>query len=126
MEHYEKFEDCTFLAEKFPLIYFIVFNHHLEIYLKENPVDAKQTRRVIMDNLSDMTFFKKNINRISAYKKYLLPVYGRHRTNELLRNYRYYAKGNYFILFIKNIISDKLYYIHQKKENNTLSNGRVE
>ncbi|MBR3755234.1 MAG: glycosyltransferase [Clostridia bacterium] len=78
LEYWNMFEDCKPLVERFPLAHFmitdIVIAQAARIF---SDLSLPQLRRNIMEDITDISFFRANIKQIFNYRKYLFKIYSR-------------------------------------------------
>lgn len=78
LEYWNRFEDCKQLVERFPLAHFMITDNVIAQAPKIfSDLSLPQLRRNIMEDITDISFFRANIKQIFNYRKYLFKIYSR-------------------------------------------------
>ncbi len=84
----------SFLLQNFPLIYYQILNIELTNYQRANKsLSPKQLRDLLKNNISDYSYFKKQIKALPKYESLMKDIFSGGIAKETLSLYRYILDG---------------------------------
>ena len=93
--YYAEHEECSCLLSIFPVIHYLIVDNVIKRYCGMAKVGPKELRAVIIEDLEDFEFFKKQLGKLEEFQKVLEFAYSKNQIRLIKNMINFIINGEY-------------------------------